>query len=99
MLYCGDIQPFLEENNEIGTSLRPKLLSHPLQIKIAATAYWGELFVKARYDLEGDGLLALECYKRVDCVLDSIATENIPHVRDTTEKLTRQPPSHPHHEE
>ena len=45
------------------------------------------------------GPLALECYKRVDRVLASIATENIPNVRAIAENLTRQPPSHPHHEQ
>ena len=60
---------------------------------------WGEPFVKACYDLEGDGPLTFECYERVDRVLASIATENIPNVRATAEELTRQPPSHPHHEQ
>ena len=107
MVYFGDIEPFLEENEDIGPSLRPKLLAFfhtsqtksKLQIEIAATVDWGEPFVKACYDLEGDGPLAFECYERVDRVLASIATENIPNVRATAEKLTRQPPSHPHHEQ
>ena len=107
MVYFGDIEPFLEENEDIDPSLRPKLLaffhtSHPmskLQIEIAATVNWGEPFVKACYDLEGDGPLAFECYEIVDRVLASIATENIPNVRATAEKLTRQPPFYPHHEQ
>ena len=107
MLYFGDIQPFLEENDDIGAALRPKLLSYlqipqtnsKLQVEIAATVDWGEPFVKACYDLEGDGPLALQCYDRVDRVLASIATENIPNVRAVVEKLTKQPPSHPHHEQ
>ena len=107
MLYFGDIQPFLEENDDIGAALRPKLLSYlqipqtssKLQVEIAATVDWGEPFVKACYDLEGDGPLALQCYERVDRVLASIVTENIPNVRAVAEKLTRQPPSHPHHEQ
>ena len=45
MVYFGDIKPFLEENEDNGTSLRPKLLSFfhtpqtksKLQIEIAAT--------------------------------------------------------------
>ena len=45
------------------------------------------------------GPLVLECYERVDRVLASIATENIPNVRAIAENLTRQPPSHPHHEQ
>ena len=61
MVYFGDIKPFLEENEDIGTSLHLKLLSFfhtpqtksKLQIEIAATVDWGEPFVKACYDLEG----------------------------------------------
>ena len=45
MVYFGDIKPFLGENEDIGTSLCPKLLSFfhtpqtksKLQIEIAAT--------------------------------------------------------------
>ena len=45
MVYFGDIEPFLEENEDIGPSLRPKLLAFfhthqiksKLQIEIAAT--------------------------------------------------------------
>ena len=61
MVYFGDIKPFLEENEDIGTSLHSKLLSFfhtpqtksKLQIEITATVDWGEPFVKACYDLEG----------------------------------------------
>ena len=107
MVYFGDIKPFLEENEDVGTSLGPKLLAFfhtpqtksKLHIQIAATVDWSEPLIKACYDLEGDGPLALECYERVDRVLASIATENVPNVRATAENLTRQPPSHPHHEQ
>ena len=72
-VYFGDIEPFLEENDDTGPSLRPKLLAYfhtpqtksKLQIEIAATVHWGEPFVKACYDHEGYGPLALECYERV----------------------------------
>ena len=58
MVYFGDIEPFLEENEDIGTSLCPKLLAFfhtpqtksKLQIEMAATVDWGEPFVKACYD-------------------------------------------------
>ena len=49
MLYFGDVEPFLIENEDVGPALRPKLLafiSDPqtkskLQIEIAATVDWG----------------------------------------------------------
>ena len=73
MVYFGDIEPFLEENEDINPSLCPKLLAFlhtsqtksKLQIEIAATVDWGEPFVKACYDLEGDGPLVFECYERL----------------------------------
>ena len=67
MLSFGDVEPFLLENEDIGKSLRPKLLAlfsncqtkSKLQVEMAATVDWGEPFVKACYELEGDGPLAL----------------------------------------
>ena len=59
----------------------------------------GKILVKACYYLEGDGPLALDCYEIVDEVVASVATENIPNIRAIAEKLTRKPPSHPHHEQ
>ena len=107
-LYFGDVKPFLEENDDIGPALRPKLLTlvngNPttlcqLQVEIAAVVDWGEVFVKACYYLEGDGPLALECYEKVDTILNTIHTQHIPNVRALAQKLTLQPPSHPSHEQ
>ena len=58
-----DIAPILDENEDIGPALRPKLLEvlrNPqkcayLHIELAAVVDWGEPFVKACYFLEGDG--------------------------------------------
>ena len=60
---------------------------------------WGEPFVKACYHLEGDGPLAFNCYEVIDQVIASVATENIPNVRALAETLTKQPRSHPLHEQ
>ena len=76
MLYSGDVKPFLEDNEDIGPTLCPKFLSFhdpqtksKLQVKITATVDWGEPFVRACYNLEGDGPLALESYERVDQIV------------------------------
>ena len=106
LVYFGDVEPFLIENEDVGPALRPKLLaffSDPqtkskLQIEIA-TVDWGEPFVKACYHLEGDGPLALECYETIDHISASVATENIPNVRAVSQQLTKQPPTHPLHEQ
>ena len=107
MLYFGDVEPFLLENDDVGPALRPKLLAlfavphtkSQLQIEMAATVDWGEPFVKACYVLEGDGPLALQCYEVIESVKQSLRTENIPNVRALSEKLTKQPRSHPLHEQ
>ena len=98
MLFFGDIESFLSSNSDIAPSLRPKLLtmlSDPLtkaklQMEMAATVDWGEPFVQACYCLEGDGVLALECYEVIDKVILSINTEHIPNVLAVARKLSGQ---------
>ena len=64
------------------------------QVETAATVDWGEPFVKTCYYLEGDGPLALDCYEVIDqVIIASVATENM------AEMLTKQPHSHPLHEQ
>ena len=63
----------LQQNQDIGPSLRQKLLDtniNPnsvslLKIEMVIVADVGENFVKYTYKLQGDGLLALVCYKEV----------------------------------
>ena len=72
-LYFGDIAPFLNEIDDIGSALRPKLLDvlnnsqkcASLRIELAGIVDWGEPFVKACYFLEGDGPLAVDCYEAI----------------------------------
>ena len=104
MLSFGDVEPFLRENDDVGPALRPKLLAlfdvpqtkSKLQMEMAATIDWGEPFVKACYML---GPLALKCYEVIERVRQSVLSENIANVRAISEKLTRQPRSHPLHEQ
>ncbi len=63
--------------------LNNPLTKAKLQIQMAATVDWGEPFVQACYQLEGDGVLALECYEIIDKVILSINTEHIPNVLRT----------------
>ena len=71
LVQFGDIEPFLTRNEDIGPSLRPKLLdmirnvntrAH-LQMELAAVIDVSEHFVKATYNLEDDGPLVLRCYE------------------------------------
>ena len=62
MLYFGDIEPFLQENEDLGPHLQSKLLAFfddpqvtsKLRVETVATVDLGEPFVKACYTLEGD---------------------------------------------
>ena len=48
---------------------------HNLKIELAAVVDWGELFVKATYNLEGDGPLAFTCYEAMQEVISLIQVE------------------------
>ena len=96
MLYFGDIEPFLQLNNDIGPSVRPKLLSFfsdmqrkaNLQLEIAMTVDWGEPFVKACYFLEGDGPLAFECYEAISKISAAMQVGHTPNVQAVVRQLT-----------
>ena len=102
LLQFGDIKPFLTKNSDIGPHTRPRLLSffedtqklHHLKIELAAVVDWGEPFVKATYNLEGDGPLAFTCYEAIQEVIASIQVENIPNIqavaRDISPSLIAQ---------
>ena len=69
MVQFGDSEPFLTENIDLGPSSSPRLLSiliNPeklknVKLKLASVVDWGEVVVKATYNLEGDGTLAFTC--------------------------------------
>ena len=102
LLQFGDVKPFLTQNSDIGPHTRPKLLSffedtqklHYLKIELAAVVDWGEAFVKATYNVEGDGPLVFTCYEVIQAVVISIQVANIPNVqavvRDILTNLTTQ---------
>ncbi len=80
MVQFGEIEPFLNHNTDLGPSSRPRLLAiltNPeklkhLKLELASVIDWGEVFVKATYNLEGDGPLALTCYEEVQRVVAAI---------------------------
>ena len=71
MVQFGEILPFLERNEDVGLATRQKLLPllkdvqkcSILRIELAAVVDYGEPFVKATYNLEGDGDLVFTCYE------------------------------------
>ena len=72
----GDIEPFLEENQVIAPRLADYLRvlledqdsRKLLIVELAAVIDAGELFVKATYILEGDGLLVFSAYSTLQAV-------------------------------
>ena len=88
MIQFGDIEPFLRRNEDIGSSLRPKLLEmvtsvQPLanlKLELAAVIDVGEHFVKSTYALEGDGPLVLICYEEIKKLRAVIQLGHYPNV-------------------
>ena len=62
-----------------------------LKIELASIIDWGEAFVKATYNLEGDGPLAFTCYKIVQTVVASIQVANTPNVNAIAKSLAPAP--------
>ena len=80
MLQFGDIEPFLNRNADLGASFCPRLLAilsdqeklKHLKLELAAVIDWGEVFVKATYNLEGDGPLSFTAYEEVRTVVEAV---------------------------
>ena len=86
MVQFGDIEPFLAENTDMGPSSRPRLLAiltspekliH-VKLELASVVDWGEVFLKATYNLEGDGPLAFTCYEEVQKVVAAVRVGHTP---------------------
>ena len=92
----GDVEPFLVENNDLGQCTRLRMLTilpgpikkTHLMIEMAAVVDAGKEFVKATYNLEGDGALVLECYEQVQAVFASIHVSHYPTVDAIIQTLT-----------
>ena len=92
----GDIQPFLEENSDVGTGCRPRMLailqdptkSAYLKVELAAIVDAGKQLVQATYNLEGDGPLILHCYEQIEATFNMIQIQHFPN----TDAVIRQLP-------
>ena len=98
MLYFGDIQPFLVEN-DVAPSYRRKLLAiledpekrSLLQVELAVVIDVGEQFVKATYRLEGDGPWGFSCFEILSAVDASIRNAHMPNTQTVIGRLTGMP--------
>ena len=60
-------------------------------IELAVSIDAGEVFVKATYNLEGDGPLALECYEKIIGVRNSIQVRHWPNTAAVANTTALQP--------
>ena len=95
MIQFGDVLPFLN-NEEIGSpatiSKLTAILSDQskniyLQIELAVVVDAGKNFVKATYNLEGDGPLSLSCFQVIEELEASITTSHNPNLNAVVRKL------------
>ena len=101
LVQFGDLEPFLQRNEDIAPATRAKLLPFfsnqqtkvTIQIEFAATIDFGEPFVKAKYNLEGDGPLALKCFEIVDGVSVGIRVAHAPNVEATARVVSQGVPA------
>ena len=101
LVQFGDLESFLQRNEDIAPATRAKLLpffsnhkrKSTLQIELAATINFGEPFVKATYNLEGDGPLALKCFEIVDAVSAGIRVAHAPNVEAIARVVSQGAPS------
>ena len=98
MLQFGDIEPFLNRNADLGRSSSPKLLAilsdqeklKRLKLELAAVIDWGEVFVKATYNLEGDGLLSFTAYEEVRTVAAAVRVAHTPNTEAVIRSMSSQ---------
>ena len=89
LVQFGDVQAFLLQNEDISPVTHPKLLEilcNPhqltmLKMGLASAVDIGQYFVKATYDLEGDGGLVLTCYEQILKIRAAIQTGYYPNVQ------------------
>ena len=88
MAFFGDVTPFLQANPEMSPATNRKLigmLQNPttrsfIQVELAAVVDAGEAFVKATYNLEGDGPLVLKCFEVLSTLTAGIQVGHYPNV-------------------
>ena len=68
-----------------------------LKLELAAVIDIGSYFVKATYNLEGDGILAVRCYEEVVKIRAAIAARYYPNVEAVARALFPSNPTHQQH--
>ena len=99
LTYFADIQPFLEDITDLAPKIRDRLLpmlqdqeqKERLQLEIAIVVDAGEPLVKATYNLEGDGSLALTAYKILQEVSTAVGNKHYPNTDAVIRHITDDP--------
>ena len=99
MVQFGDVEPFLHCNEDIAPATKSKLLSFftdnkkksKLKMELAIVIDYGQNFLKATYDLEGDGPLILRCFEIIDtlCIAIKSLDSRSPNAEAVANKLSR----------
>ena len=100
MAFFGDVVPFLQANPEMSPTTNWKLLEllqNPttksfIQVELAAVVDAGEAFVKATYNLEGDGPLVLKCFEVLSNLTAGIQVGHYPNVLAIVQSLSAGSP-------
>jgi len=100
MVFFGNIVPFLQANPELSPATNQKLLEilqNPtlkanLQVELAVVVDAGEAFVKATYNLEGDGTLAFRYFEILSTLTASIQVAHYPNVQAIARTLSAGSP-------
>jgi len=79
----GDVKPFVNHKEEFSNNTRAKLAEYftdnqklnTLKVELAAIDNTGKAFVQATYKLEGDGILAFQCYEIISALNTSVVME------------------------
>ena len=92
----GDVSNLLEDDDisranasKLRTILTDTSKTRKLKMELAATVDCMEPFVKATYNLEGDGFLALEVYERLSALYISVRSKHNPNVTAVAKKEAR----------
>ena len=100
MLLFGDVLP-LQENVDISPATRGKLLaifSNPqnrayLLEELAVVIDIGEHFVKATYNMEGDGPLIFSCFEILSTVHAAVISAHLPNTNAVIRQLSASSPA------
>lgn len=96
LLQFGDVLLFIHSHPEFSPATRKlqTLLADDqknalLRLELAAVVECGEKFVKATYDLEGDGALVFKCFEVVETLTAAIHTAYFPNLEAVVRSLSR----------